>query len=84
MVKLLVFSILIVGIVIAFPLSLGFFNGGFSSLIGSITTYSGTFFSFFQSIFTTLFNAPTLSIFLGVGFAVLVIRIVFSIIGGDR
>lgn len=84
MFKLIVFLLLFVIVISAFSISLGFFVDGFSSISNIFTTFANNFFGIFENIFNSLFNAPTLSLFLLMGLVFIILRYVISLLGGDK
>ena len=84
MFKLIVFLILFLIVISAFSVSLGFFMDGFTSISSIFTTFANNFFSIIENFFSSLFQAPTLSLFILMGIVFIILRYVISLIGGDR
>lgn len=84
MFKLIVFLILFLIVISAFSVSLGFFVNGFTSISDIFTSFANNFFGIIENFFNSLFQAPTLSLFLFMGFVFIILRYLISLIGGDR
>lgn len=84
MFKLIVFLLLFVIVISAFSISLDFFVNGFNSISNIFTSFANNFFGIFENIFNSLFNAPTLSLFILMGLVFVILRYVISLLGGDK
>lgn len=82
MIKLIVFIVLFVIVISAFSLSLGWFTNGFETIATIFTKFSNSFFNLIKTIFNSLFNAPTLSIFLILGLVFIILKYLVSMLGG--
>lgn len=82
MIKLIIFLILVIIIVSAFSFDLGFFTTGITNLFTSLTNGLSVFGDFFKNMFNLVFEAPTLSMFLGISIAMIIIELIInSLIG---
>lgn len=83
MIKLIIFVVIIVLVISAFIINLGFFTNGFAYITDFLNSIP-VLFNYIKDIINTFFNAPIINLIALTGIAFVVIKYGLSLLGDEK